>query len=723
MRKISVVSVVILCWGIFTGVLAQEHTENGKDQTLRGSGRVNSSTLGMEFDLPLGSYAGRGINVPISLSYSSKVWRMDNTGSYPVPAAGGTNRCVAGNVAKFGEHSAAGWTTSMRQASVEYTGYDERFNGEGFPMTTGMECIPPLSANNNNGSYIRRLQIHLPSGESHELRMDEQPLVYDRGESCPNPGDYLCANNPEVAANWNGWYYAADGSNLRYFEDRVNNVYFLQLPDGSKYSFNPSLESDENYKTIRKSPTYIDRNGNQTTYHQPDSQHPGFPHGYWTDTLGRILGVPLPQAAPASPVIQTYEMPGLNVQSPVIYKFHWKKLKGADADSSALSDFNQALKYLTDRDSYPGLPNPTLRDSNDTLFHSGWSDWAVSPNELFNPVLLTAIELPNGQLYRFSYNEYGEIVNIRYPTGGKENFTYTKIPALSAQQGDGNSNEESNRGVTSRKVYTSENGSSYYDWSYGAAHLNNMTEYKVTAINPDGTRSEKYLYRARQLRSQYHGSWGYSDNLGGMSYREESFNSLGQLVAKHLTVWTKSSAFVANTQITADYHPRVEREESISYDSAGNGVSTTTKSEYEGNLTQRETPLLTKKSLQYAFVPTGSPLPSLPLRSSESTFLINDANISPADRDAYKNQNIVGLATVSIVRDAAGVIVSQSEMRYDDSGYSPNIGRGNPTTARVWDSTKGAVTNPAAYIATRARFDSYGNQYEAIDAKGTSTFT
>ncbi len=62
-------------------------------------------------------------------------------------------------------------------------------------------------------------------------------------------------------------------------------------------------------------------------------------------------------------------------------------------------------------------------------------------------------------------------------------------------------------------------------------------------------------------------------------------------------------------------------------------------------------------------------------------------------------------------------------MKYDDGGYSPNIGRGNPTAARVWDSTKGLVTNLNAYIETRARFDTWGNQYESIDAKGNATTT
>ena len=41
----------------------------------------------------------------------------------------------------------------------------------------------------------------------------------------------------------------------------------------------------------------------------------------------------------------------------------------------------------------------------------------------------------------------------------------------------------------------------------------------------------------------------------------------------------------------------------------------------------------------------------------------------------------------------------------------------------MWDSTKGAVTNPAAFISTHAKFDTYGNQYEATDALGNTATT
>ena len=83
MKRANIIASVLVILVIIANVFGQQQTENKADQTLRGSGRVNASTLGMEFDMPLGGYSGRGINVPINLSYSSKLWRFESFASFP----------------------------------------------------------------------------------------------------------------------------------------------------------------------------------------------------------------------------------------------------------------------------------------------------------------------------------------------------------------------------------------------------------------------------------------------------------------------------------------------------------------------------------------------------------------------------------------------------------------------------------------------------------------
>src|SRR5918912_3276899 len=67
----------LICWP--TPSLAQnvKHTQNNLDQALRSDFRVDPTTLGLGFQLTLSGYPGRGgTSMPVTLSYSSKLWRM-----------------------------------------------------------------------------------------------------------------------------------------------------------------------------------------------------------------------------------------------------------------------------------------------------------------------------------------------------------------------------------------------------------------------------------------------------------------------------------------------------------------------------------------------------------------------------------------------------------------------------------------------------------------------
>ena len=687
---------------LFMGnVFGQVNTANNKDQSLRSSGRVNPSTLGMEIDIPLGGYPGRGINMPVGISYSTKLWRLKYALS--VSRVNNPESCISLNAPKFAENSASGWTTSLAVPYVEYVGVDNLYDDTGASMAANhsiCESSTSLPEYHNN-AFLKRIVIHLPSGETHEMRADDYIISYPQSEQ-----------NPPI--NFNATFYAVDGSNLKYIENSSTGTYVLTMPDGSKYNFSSS-GTLLNGASTRKASTFTDRNGNYTTYHEPNST---YTNGYWTDTLGRTVPIPLSLQAPASAGTQDYVMQGLNGGS-MIYKLYWKQLKGSTSSASGLSDFSQSLKYAAD---HAGM-NTAPRDASQTLFQSGGDDWIIDGGVgavLFNPIVLTAVEMPNGQKYEFSYNIFGEIERILYPTGGEEKFVQGMVDSLSDVEAP---HTQMNRGVTNRKVYISSGTGTPYEWNYVSGFVP-PNGFLVTVINPDGTKKERSMNRSSCFGC---GPFGYENALSGKAYEEKDFDSGGRIVGRKLTNWTTSSLSVTiqvpgtngpySIGSIAQWHPRVSSEESIIYDLSGSGISTTTTFEYEGDLNLRDSPVLMKKSSQYAFVPAGSPLPSNPIRSSESTFLINDPSIPQPTKDIYKNQNMVGIVTASQVKDGAGTIVSRSEMVYDESGRSPGY-RGNPTTAKVWDSTKGTYTSSVAYISTSARFDNYGNQYEATDAKG-----
>jgi RHS repeat-associated protein len=659
----------------------------------------------MEFDLPLGSYPGRGINVPVGLSYSSKLWRLEYLQSDP--RGGNPNSCISKNRAVYGENSASGWTTSLAVPYIEYTGEDNLFDQNGFPIND-VNCPINQQFPYYRG-YIKRLTVHLPSGESHELRASDEPVLYPSGQQPP--------------FDWNTTFYAVDGSNLKYVEDSASGLYRLLMPDGSFYDFS-GTRLWENLTTIRKGNKFTDRNGNFTTYYPPnstDSDGVLHPNGYWKDTLGRNISIPLKPAAPAAPTVQEYKMPGMTGK----YKFHWKKLKGNTPEESGLGNFNQQLQYTS------------------ILFPSDWENWVVDWSDApFNPIVLTAIELPTGQSYRFQYNIYGEIEHVFYPAGGEEHFTYAVVPPL-GDTGSSYSNNavhwKINRGVDNRMLYVAP-GSSALQWTYSATIVGDHG-YMVTTTMPDRTYTQRLLHRGYGRCTGCYpslGTWGYDNILSGRAYEERSFSETGQLMTKKLTHWAKTS-FPNSGNRTKDWHPRATQEESIIYDENANGVSATIRFQYEGDLGLRETPVLVKSSTQYAYVakpgsnsllpndppdpdptPVPTPIPPTPLKTIESTFLVNDPNISQDVRNIYINQNMVGLTTVTTVRDGALAVVSRVETKYDEDGYSP-LYRGNPTTSRVWDSGKGAETNANAYVVARAKFDPYGNQIATIDALGNTT--
>src|SRR5207302_10496089 len=54
--------------------------------------------------------------------------------------------------------------------------------------------------------------------------------------------------------------------------------------------------------------------------------------------------------------------------------------------------------------------------------------------EYSGPVsLLTAIVLPNGQMWRFAYNSYGEVQKVTLPTGGSISYSYITYPSLCSE--------------------------------------------------------------------------------------------------------------------------------------------------------------------------------------------------------------------------------------------------------------------------------------------------
>ncbi len=671
-----------------TGTLfAQDgrYTNNNADQTLRSTGRVNPSTHALEMGIPLGAYPGRSINVPVSLSYSSKVWRMEYQGMEM--RAGGSNPqgCFSLNKPKYSENSASGWTSSMSTPVIEYTGKDNIFDGDGKPLGSDL-CS--TNQHPNNG-YVKRIQIHLPGGASHELRASDTPITYPAN------------TNPTI--NMSGTYYSVDGSKMKYVESSKK----LYLPDGSFYIFG-GMTTDHNGKTVRKATKYEDLNGNRLLFYGANSS---YPNGYWKDTVNRIIPIPVAPQAPTTAGVVDYDMPSFN-NGTMTYKLHWKQLKGSNASNSGLEDFNQSLRHVGD---HSGLPDGANSPTGPVLFSSDHDNKAVAQqtDPLFNPIVLTAVELPDGRKYEFSYNIYAEIEKIKYPTGGEEDFTYTTKQSI-ADVGGNYPVQLASRGIDNRNVRES-SGATPYTWTYsmGTGTINTRT-FVVT--NPDGTKTEREVLRDSYgcSGSSCLGSWGFGDVLTGMPKEIRTYASNGQIISKTVNTWARTEFYV-NGDYDATWHPRITKEETILYDLSGNYVSKTMMNTYAGDLNSISNSLDVNLTKEYGFTTTIGGLGTL-LRQTEVTHLEYDTTISQSVRNNYKNKQLISLPSKTSIKNGSGTVVAKSEIKYDESGYSSTY-RANTTTVKNWINTNNT------WVSIKAKYDSYGRVIEATDPKGNKTLT
>jgi RHS repeat-associated protein len=667
--------VLLICCALLlwpTGAPAQsvQHTENKPDQALKGDFRVDPSTLGMSVTIPLGSYPGRGgVNLPLSLTYSSKVWRVDFLRTW---LSQGTHTPFNELSPKYAENSVSGWTSSLDIPLIEFTGRGQYYDNTGAGECD--DCDPTMQTGAD--LYIKRIHVHLPDGSSHELRASDDP-------------------QSAYPVNFSGVYRSVDASRLIY--DTATHT--LSLPDGSRYLF-ASNEISLRGRLGLPATTYIDRHGNTLSYNATNGQ--------WTDTLGRVISNPLPAEAPASAGMTTYEVARVGSASPMSYTFHWERLADALAP-------NQTLKYTGDRQCNrvynPPAVSPALftNTASASEYVCAKMNAGLTAPELFNPVVLSEIELPTGQSYTFTYNLYGEIERVTLPTGGYEEYAYGAIPPLSYQT---NAYAQANRGVTKRWVSVDGSSNKTLQGQYSATTTSGV--YTVRATAYDNTYTERVLI-AGNLYGNIPSPFGIDDPNTGKVKEERVFNAAGQMLRRSLTQWALLP--VKTVEIVLD--------------TGGNALTSTIEMHYDADLNVDWT-----KKYDYASVASSTAetvaITSIAngalVRTDETTYLVSDTSISSTVRQSYRDRNLTALPSSSRVRNAAGTIVSQSEIKYDEAAYplltygtvtgwiDPATSvRGLPTTTRSWLDTSNS------WIEAHAQYDQTGNVRKAWDGKGNQS--
>jgi len=671
--------------------VGQADTSSKPDATFRSISRVDPRTLGMNLQIPLGSYPGRGgTSLPLSISYSSKsLWRI--AFDYDIEPTG-TNGPIFLHEVHFSETSLVGWSSSLKPPSVGWNGgsYD----------TNGVEWY---DANGTPGGSMARFKVEMPDGSTHELRKDDTYRAH-------------MSDNSFYAT---GTYYATDGSRMRFEPVGLYNSGTLYMPDGSKYVYT----GDGNPVT------YHDRNGNTMTYNPSNKT--------WTDTMGRTFGPILPALLEKGDT--TYSVPGTGT-SQLNYNFKWRYLVDPDTGETILTDPaldpNDSLAYAS-RDCQT-LPNPPYFEPH--LFASTITNPICTldaPNDelgKLNPVLLSEVVLPNGQSYKFTYNQYGEIDKIVYPTGAYEKFTYAAVQPLSFYNAP---LKPANRGVVEHRASSDGNSAGEAVWTYGTQYTTTGGEqYIVATTAPDGTTTKRYLFT-------HYTSWlpfGFEDPRTGEAFEEVTFApaaSGGAMLRRTLTQWVYDGPLSGGVG-NATRNARPERTINVIfepgspsalasmsetvYDTAGStdpGQFSALNPKYVKNynyvVVDASTARTADISTLYSYFSTATPV-----TLSQVNYLYNDD---------YRNRGFVGLVCESRVLNPTDPsdVLNKSQFVYDESAYfdnnytttgweDPNSNlRGNITTAKTW------VKETDSWIESHTMYDTFGNVRKVWDTSGDPT--
>lgn len=716
------VAVIVCAWLVFSSTaLAQnvQFTQGGV-----GSGLDNTLSI------PIASYPGRGAtSLPVTLYYSSRVWRVAYKKTVRV------NSALRNSVAEavYAERSVAGWTTSLDVPQLEWPKAEDHYSYTGKPAHSFLSGFDYKVAN---------LFVHMPDGSTHELRKQDE--VYAVGGPTVDMG---------------GDFYAVDSSRMR-FHGAGDGTGTLYLADASCYKF----EEGGDIK-------FVDRHGNTLHYHAAARQ--------WTDTLGNLrgnLGMPLP-ASPQAGENSVYQPPGFS--SPYVFK--WRHLSEvltpADPGQPTPQLRRASDYYLLNPGADPtdwnstNFPQPVSGTGPAPLFFSGEPDGSDTPdftyvvgrgqgaNDLFDPVVLAEVVLPtstenNVVSYKFTYNEYGEIDKIVYPTGGYERLKYGRVNSVGGMLEPYN---EASRGVQTRRVgpmvtVTGEDAV----WTYESLGTEVPNALLVGTTAPDGTYTESYRHNFNTS-----GNFGYQDARNGMTFDERVYSKKpslgGVMLRRSLTQWTQSSFTypgpvpagqpLTSIPYTAYRNARPAGSVSLMLDTGGAALAKKVTYGYDASdpsqyMTIEKTAGLDRTLMTEslfaeidpgtaATAPVGTILGySFPASSSTQTVYLNDG--------AYRARNLLGLATSVTLKDAAGQPVSKTETFYDEADTYPLIpygdlddsytdpasnARGNPTTVRRYVNPSATVAQgvecPAGVcLQTHAQFDGCGNPINFWDERG-----
>lgn len=548
-------------------------------------------------------------------------------------------------------------------------------------------------------------------------------------------------------------FASTDGSQLTFVSDVARTderggpdpTGYLLFPDGTRSRVEAGLikwtrDADGNAVTY----TYGDDIADKTTWRRVTEIK---------DTLGRRVTITYGDLYPASAAYDEIKYSGV----------------GGTLDRS--------IKVWYSRMEYALRDGQTLKSVGELFPRTFRVDPTGEPSK-YDPVVTSAVELPDGRKYQIKYNSYGEIARVELPTGAAVEYDYTdtvftprgilrRVKERRASA-DGE-NWEQVQTFTPKFVVGARNNS-VMGWE---TQVTVETRDKKGGGDKLVSREKHHFYGHPMLSTSpqvFYAPW-----REGREFKTEQLAlSAGDNPAvlrrtevewrqRETPAWWGTyprSLFETNVNNAPARDPRV--------------VTTTTSVEpYEGgaNLVSKQTSVdpsdPTGKTVgfdrfnnrtdvwEYDFGAGGQAGPLLRRTHTDFVQTLNvggstyDYACSPDDTcgqtvdaagavhlngDPEDFIHIRGLPSATEVTDAAGTVVFRSEFLYDEPerigdaytlpadfpGWAapPTPARGHLTTARAWLDTLGGHEEPSAYLETHTQYDRFGNAVKAWDARG-----
>ncbi|HEY3103129.1 MAG TPA: RHS repeat-associated core domain-containing protein [Pyrinomonadaceae bacterium] len=702
---------LLVCQPIFRGQAQSQYDKGTPPQFVAGvssfgsyasadMGAVNLSNGALNLKIPLVNVGGRGLSLPITLNWSSKIWSASidydeepgcgrggcddpNPSMVPLAYADYAN---ADNYVGLEWRAEAGWTVGgmpfmlQRVVRINYTNIQPR--GPCYDFT------------------LPKLTFMMPDRGEVEFRDD----AYDGAPLSSDCGGWIAG-----LSRGRRWH-ATDGSGTIYITDVDNGAAgpFPNLTgvvitaDGTRFYLNAAGGCY----------LIMDRHGNKISFSGNEI----------VDPLGRTTTIQSNAPDPDNPsqtlaVLVTVKGYG---GQPRYYK-----VKSGIMNQHYRSDLNPSLPVIT------GSYDPM------SWGYSNW--WPASTTILFplsyglfaqridNRPVICELTLPDQRSLRFNYNEFGEVAEVQMPTGGKVWYDYgseLSFPSGNSPMwetgGDYHTSvPEVDRGVIQRRTFP--DGSTLEGtWNY--SYIGSST--LITASAAGGAlllnEAHYYLPAGRYTESIVGGHNGTHYNLWstGVEWRTEIRNATDTVLTANEQDWTQRTpvSWSTYTQEQPANDNRVNQtrrylengnfaKTESSYDDLNypraNNVSEVREYDFDGSLKRRSTTIYVTGSYQ------------------------NDDSI-----------HLLGLSLVQTVFDANGNQVAQATNEYDnysgDGNHAPlqdygavighdiNYGsaltaRGNLTAAGHWLNTNNSI------IYSFPRYDILGNVVGTKDAKGNIT--